>query len=233
MCATCRLGEALPIGVRGAKGHLGDGKGFMPSTMRVERARRRFTDESNRYDIKRNRLVRHARELGERGNAAKISVTDITQSVGITRGLFYYYFGGKEDLNIAIADTYISDLEEAIDASIDANTDDRVEVVEAIVSNVCAWNYEEDGTPRPMQHVLREIGMHDYVCRETASMLAELLIQDGFVTDYGKMGADRLMHRVRFVMMGLVGEAHLHPDVTVEELVETTCAALRFRHRRK
>ena len=69
-------------------------------TMRAERSRRNFSDEANRYDAKRERLVRCARRLAEQGDAAKVSVTDITSEMGITRGLFYYYFEGKEALNL-------------------------------------------------------------------------------------------------------------------------------------
>lgn len=205
----------------------------MPSTMRVERARRNFVDETNRYDAKRDRLVRCARKLGEEGNASKVSVTDVTHEMGITRGLFYYYFGSKDELNRAVADSYISDLVQAVDAALCEPTDDRCEAIRAMVACVWAWQYADEGGYRPMQHVLTEIGMHDYVRREVSEALAQMLIDNGFVIDYGKGGDEQLTRRVRLVTMGLLGEVHLHEDETIDELADAACAALRYRRRRK
>lgn len=205
----------------------------MPSTMRVERARRNFFDEANRYDAKRDRLVRCARKLGEEGNASKVSVTDVTHEMGITRGLFYYYFGSKGELYHAIADSYLIDLMQEVEKAMSEQTDDRSEAVRAIVACMYAWQYADDGGYRPMQHVLTEIGMHDYVRCTASELLAQTLIDNGLVSDYGKGGDGQLMRRVRLVTMGLLGEVYLHEDESVDELADAACAALRYRRHRK
>lgn len=204
----------------------------MPSKMRIERSRRNFADETNRYDAKREALVRCARKLGEEGNAAKVSVTDITQAMGITRGLFYYYFSGKEELNCAIADSYVDDMIKDVRAALDAPMEDRVDTVRAIVACVRNLQYEEDGGYRPLNHVLTEIDMHNYVRCTASEKLAEILIEQGLVVDYGKGGQEHLMRRARLITLGLLGELHLHEDETVDELADAVCAALRYRRRR-
>ena len=205
----------------------------MPSTMRVERNRRKFTDESNRYDAKRDRLVRCARDLGERGTAAKVSVTDVTDQMGITRGLFYYYFGSKDELNCAIAESYVDDLQQSVEAALEGVDDDRGDAMRAIAGSVRAWMYNEQGEWTPMHHVLTEVHLHSYARQKASTMLAHLLIERGLVIDYGKAGPNQLLRRARFVASGLLAEAYLFVDETADELADAACAALRYRRHRK
>lgn len=205
----------------------------MPSTMRTERNRRNFSNESNRYDVKRDRLVRCAREIGEQNNAARVSVTDVTDKMGITRGLFYYYFSSKDELNQAIADSYVADLQESVMQALEGCDDDRADCMRAIAGGVRGWLYAEDGAYQPMQHVLNEIHLHDYVRRGVSDMLADLMIERGLVIDYGKAGAAQLHRRARFVATGMLSEAHLNPDETTDELADAACAALRYRRHRR
>ena len=90
-CVSSERDDTEKYAVSGGSPHdnlwfwvMGMGRVVMTPAMRIERTRRNFTDESNRYDAKRERLVRCARELAERGNAAKVSVTDVTSEMGIT-----------------------------------------------------------------------------------------------------------------------------------------------------
>ena len=203
----------------------------MASMMRVERTRRNFSDEANRYDAKRDRLIRCARDLAEQGNAARVSVTDITSAMGITRGLFYYYFGGKEELNESIADSYVQDLMEDIAATC-APLDDREESVRAIVGCVHRWLYNEDGTKKPIWHVLVETGLQDYLKANASDVLATYIIEYGLLAKYGKTDDDSLYEHARFVSLGILGEIRLHPDVSVSMVGDAACAALRYRKKR-
>ena len=205
----------------------------MPSTMKSERARRNFVDATNRYDAKRDRLVSCARKLGEEGNAARVSVTDITHEMGITRGLFYYYFSSKDELYYAIADSYVADLMESAKAAMQEVATDRNEAIRALVASLYAWQYDEAGGYRPMQHALTELGMHDYVRRVASEQLAQLLVEQGLVVDYGRSGDGQLIRRVRLVTMGLLGEVHLHEEEAIDEVADAACAALRYRRHRK
>jgi AcrR family transcriptional regulator len=200
--------------------------------MRVERTRRNFSDESNRYDAKRDRLVLCARKLGEEGNAGKVSVTDVTSEMGITRGLFYYYFGGKDDLNRAIADTYVHDLEISVNKAMDG-CESREDAVSSMVEAVFAWLYEEDGGSRPMLHVLAEIGLSDYTWASATDMLAYVIVNHGLLSDYGRHGEEALVERARFVALGIVGEGRLNAGASVDVISDAVCSALRYRKRRQ
>ena len=204
----------------------------MASTMRIERARRNFSDESNRYDAKRDRLVMCARKLGEEGNAGKVSVTDVTTAMGITRGLFYYYFGGKEELNQAIADTYVRDLEISVSKAME-QCESREDAVCAIISEVFAWLYESDGSNRPMCHVLTEIGLSDYTWASAADMLAYAIVKQGLLSDYGRHGEDALIERARFIALGIMGEGRLNAAASADVISDAVCSALRYRKRRQ
>ena len=202
----------------------------MPA-MRIERTRRNFADETNRYDAKRDRLIRCARELGEQGNAAKVSVTDITSKMGITRGLFYYYFGGKNELNESIVESYVDDLlAKATEACAKAET--REDAIQAIVVCVYNWLFDENGKPLPMGHVLKEMNLVEYARLRASDELASLVIGEGLLAKYGKCGDDALYDRARFVMTGILGEVRLRPDTSLENIGDAACAALRYRKRR-
>lgn len=203
---------------------------MMPA-MRIERTRRNFADEDNRYDAKRERLIRCARELGEEGNAAKVSVTDITNKMGITRGLFYYYFGGKNELNESIVESYVQDLLADTEKAC-ASAESREEAVQIIVECVYRWLFDEQGSPRPMGHVLKEMNLVEYARLRASDDLATLIIREGLLARYGKGGEEGLRCRARFVTTGILGEVRLHPDTSLESISEAACAALRYRKRR-
>lgn len=199
-------------------------------TMRTERPRRNFVDEANRYDAKRERLVRCARDLAERGDASKVSVTDITTEMGITRGLFYYYFAGKEELNESIVQTYLEDLMRAIDEE-SALCDNRESAVYAIVRGIYAWLYDEDGQRRPMWHVLEETQTTDYAWTLACEALAHTILQRGLLTKYGRSGESALLSHARLVATGILGECTWHPEMPIDSICEAACASLRYRKR--
>lgn len=204
----------------------------MASTMRAQRKRRNFAKEENRYDAKRDRLVACARTLAENGNAARVSVTDVTTEMDITRGLFYYYFSGKEELNEVIADTYVKDLMDEVSKVIACDHAYREDTIEGIVRAINAWFHDEDGVERPMVHVLREIDLGNYVMLSVANQLAHVMCDSGLLTDYGKLGEELLVNRACFVVMGMLGQAQIASDVAIEAQADAACAALRYRKRR-
>lgn len=202
----------------------------MPA-MRTERPRRNFADEANRYDAKRDRLVRCARDLAERGDASKVSVTDITTEMGITRGLFYYYFSGKEELNESIVQTYLQDLLQMISEEC-RSYDDREAAIYAIVKGIRAWLYDDEGQKRPMWHVLAEMGLGNYTWKLTCEAVADVIVQQGLLTKYGKVDDNALLSHANLVANGILGECSLHPEASVDSICEAACASLRYRKRR-
>lgn len=203
----------------------------MASAIRIERTRRKFADESNRYDVKRERLVRCARRLAEDGNAAKISVTDITTDIGITRGLFYYYFNGKEELNKAIVDTYVYDLMTEVLGTYHKDSN-REDAIRGVVSCVRMWLYDKTGKLMPMWHVLLETELVDFARQRASEEIAKFLVNTGLLARTGKAGDEMLFYQARFVAVAILGECRLRPDATIDTISDAACAALRYRKHR-
>lgn len=203
----------------------------MTPAMRIERTRRNFTDESNRYDAKRERLVRCARDLAERGNAAKISVTDVTSEMGITRGLFYYYFGGKNELNDSIVESYVQDLMDSVNGAVTGSVS-REEAVHALVYHVHDWLFDAEGNKRPIWHVLEEMHLVDYARGRVAEELAAFIIRQNLLAKYGKSDDSALYEHAHFVAMGIIGECRVRTVKSIDMVSDAACAALRYRKRR-
>lgn len=56
---------------------------------------------------RREQIVQAALSLYERKGIDRTSVKDMTDAAGITRSLFYHYFGCKEDVTDAVLDRYV------------------------------------------------------------------------------------------------------------------------------
>ena len=57
-----------------------------------------------------------AAAFAERGFHAT-TVTDIAERAGVSQGLLYRYFGGKDDLVVALVERYVADLRRALDTA--------------------------------------------------------------------------------------------------------------------
>jgi AcrR family transcriptional regulator len=57
-----------------------------------------------------DQLIGTAVRLFEANGYARTSVQDIVQAAGVTKGAFYHYFGGKEDLLMVLHERYINRL---------------------------------------------------------------------------------------------------------------------------
>lgn len=200
----------------------------MAQTVKIERTHRNFAVETNRYDVKRERLVRAARKLAEMGQATKVSITQITTAVGITRGLFYYYFASKDELNKAVVETYTEDLMGMIQASCEENTEQE-HVVQAVVRCVRSWLFEETGELTPMWHVLQDLDMIDAVRQRTSEELASFFIRAGLLAKHERDDDEMLFCHARFVAVAILGECRLRPDAPIRTISEAACAALRYR----
>ncbi len=237
-CVSSERDDTEKYAVSGGSPHdnlwfwvMGMGRVVMTPAMRIERTRRNFTDESNRYDAKRERLVRCARELAERGNAAKVSVTDVTSEMGITRGLFYYYFGGKNELNESIVESYVQDLMINVNGAVTGSVN-REEAVHALVYHVHDWLFDEAGNKRPIWHVLDEMHLVDFARGRVAEELADFIIRQNLLAKYGKSDDTALYEHAHFVAMGIIGECRARTAKSIDMVSDAACAALRYRKRR-
>ena len=55
-------------------------------------------------------ITRHSVKLFQQKGFSETSIQDIVDSLGVTKGTFYYYFKSKEQLLMEIHSRYIDDL---------------------------------------------------------------------------------------------------------------------------
>lgn len=193
---------------------------------------RMLSGERSKFDDKRELLVLCARDLAERGDAGRVSVTDVTSAMGITRGLFYYYFDGKEELGRSIADSYVRDLIEDVTHRV-AEESDREVAIREVVAGVYQWLYEEEGQWRPMWRVVGALGLGDYVWRSASEGLAAVIVERGLLAKYRQADDALIGEHARFVAVGILGECRLQPKAPIDMVAEAACASLRYRKRRR
>lgn len=88
-------------------------------------------EERNRTNKTEDAILAGAMQALSRRGADKLSVFDICEASGVSRGTFYRYFTGKDDILNAIGQHFERGLAAALDAAIDANPDPahRVQIV--------------------------------------------------------------------------------------------------------
>lgn len=62
---------------------------------------------------RKQELIAAAEELFDRKGVEKTKISDIVQKVGVAQGLFYYYFGSKEEIVNAVIQKMTLEIEEA------------------------------------------------------------------------------------------------------------------------
>ena len=70
--------------------------------------------ESRQKEPRRCDIIVAARRLYERKGLTRTSIKDITDEVGVTRGLFYYYFPDKNAVTEAVIDDYAAEFAEDV-----------------------------------------------------------------------------------------------------------------------
>ncbi|MEE2033451.1 TetR/AcrR family transcriptional regulator [Rhodococcus chondri] len=74
-------------------------------------------------DERRAQLVESALELAERGGVGSVTVRAVAENAGVSLGVVHYCFDSKEALVVAMAETVINQLSEAMHAAFDVPHD--------------------------------------------------------------------------------------------------------------
>src|SRR5690625_5030919 len=84
-------------------------------------------------------ITKHSVKLFQEKGFSETSIQDIVDSLGVTKGTFYYYFKSKEQLLMDIHERYIDDLIERQEMIIETERSARdkiVKIVELIIGDI-------------------------------------------------------------------------------------------------
>lgn len=181
-------------------------------------------------DERRTQIVEATRELFETKGHSRTTITDVTESLGVTRSLFYHYFASKEDVTEAVLDSYVDDF----------------------IVLVQTWN--EGREPLKVRQALHDcirifrIGIFDndsfradLATRENASLYLRFLqrstealaryITDTTAVDYERehgIKIDHVYDTFYMLIIGMVGYMRRYPDASDELLEDLVAQTLRL-----
>ena len=67
-------------------------------------------------EIRKKEIIDAARHLFQRKGIAKTSINDIAKSIGVAKGLVYYYFSSKDELVETVLDEFVEDVDRGLKA---------------------------------------------------------------------------------------------------------------------
>lgn len=65
-------------------------------------------------EIRKKEIIDAARHLFQRKGIAKTSINDIAKSIGVAKGLVYYYFSSKDELVETVLDEFVEDVDRGL-----------------------------------------------------------------------------------------------------------------------
>jgi AcrR family transcriptional regulator len=150
-------------------------------------------------DDRREQILIAAREVFSRSPYARVSVGEIAEEAGVTRGLLHHYFGGKRELFIEVVRTMQDELAGSV------RTDLRDLPIEEMVSaNADSWL---DAIERNRELANAVLGASAFGDNEVAKMLddAREALLDRILVN--QMGTSEVPPQVRLLLRGYLGLA--------------------------
>lgn len=196
----------------------------------IQNERGRSLSDSRRLTGQGGDIMLAARKLFETQGVRATTVKHITEEAGITRELFYYYFGCKDDVVNAVVDDFLEDLVES--AIVWNESRDFGDTPNSLKKCVVAFRralYDSNGQ-RPMLGVLDELGIRDAfgvrAVRETVDC-----INKNIVTEYARYHAveiEMVYEMFCVVIFGMVGLVKINPNISDEALMKVVEQTLRL-----
>lgn len=170
-------------------------------------------------------ITRHSVKLFQQKGFSETSIQDIVDSLGVTKGTFYYYFKSKEQLLMDIHSRYIDDLLNRQQMIIEDEQDCRSKIVKVIELIIC-----DIKTQRPNGRVyfreMRNLATEnaDVIKEKRAKFRSniEQIIIEGM--ESGEFRNSLQPKMITFAILGVTNWSYewMNPsgDVSVEELAE-------------
>lgn len=180
--------------------------------------------------MRRRELIDAARSLYEEKGLSRTSVLDIAQRVGVTRSLFYHYFPNKDQITVAVLDTYVSDFVEALhywnEQRVPGETGQSLRSLLKIFRSAIFEN-----NSFRLDLVNKEnAGLYMQFTASVADQIARFII-DAVAEDYAKrypVKIGNIYESVYVLIVGLIALIRANPTISQEVVFDLAVQALRL-----
>lgn len=154
----------------------------------------------------KEKITDHSIKLFEKKGFSETSIQDIVDSLGVTKGTFYYYFSSKEELLMDIHLRYIDELlgrQEQILRNLSSCKEKLFEIVYMLISSIKTKGSSAKIFFREMRHLSEDRVAQIVGKRDQFRMNVEQLIRDGI-----EVGEFRKDLNPIIVTFGILGAAN-------------------------
>lgn len=154
----------------------------------------------------KEKITDHSIKLFEKKGFSETSIQDIVDSLGVTKGTFYYYFSSKEELLMDIHLRYIDELlgrQDQILGNLSSCKEKLFEIVYMLISSIKTKGSSAKIFFREMRHLSEDRVAQIVGKRDQFRMNVEKLIRDGI-----EVGEFRKDLNPIIVTFGILGAAN-------------------------
>ena len=183
------------------------------------------TSESERIskapEERRQDIVDAARDLYESRGMSRTTIKDITDQVGVARGLFYYYFPDKDAVTEAVLDVYVAEfVEEVADWDASRTHGDIVGALRSAISLLRRSLFSAEEHKRNIafsSNARLNNAFTDRAIDEVVKCIQRTTVED--YSHYHLIEIDNI-HETFFVLIyGLIGLLRREPDIDDKTLM--------------
>ncbi|HLR11320.1 MAG TPA: TetR/AcrR family transcriptional regulator [Sporosarcina sp.] len=172
----------------------------------------------------REKIMRKSIQLFEEKGFSQTSISDIVNSLDVTKGTFYYYFHSKEEILMDIHQQYINHMlkrqAELIEQTSLSNQEKLIEMMTILIDDIRDKGSSGRVFFRELRHLNEDNSQQVKEKRKAFRLNIEKIIQDGI--DAGEFKPDLRADMIAFGVLGVTNYSYnwFQPDgeVTSKQL---------------
>jgi len=179
-------------------------------------------------DGRKSEFVKAATTVFENRGVSNTTIRDVTESMGVTRSLFYHYFQDKTDLVDAVIDEYVDDFIEHVCYWVRAES---IDCPRAKLTHIVSLIRDYFMGSNPFHNSIGQKGdmvlFHQFTVR-CAERLSEFYERDFKAGSEHTLDADVRHPRESYYLLtvGLMGLLNQEPTIPDEVIVDLICDTL-------
>lgn len=122
---------------------------------------------------RKDEIIKAAQQLFIEKDFAKTKISDIVNSIGVSQGVFYYYFSSKEEIIDAIVEKYINRLVEEGSAIADQENLTPLEKLEKMAEIQLTVNRQENNNI----HSIKGVDIHERILNRLILRYVPLMVK--------------------------------------------------------